>query len=113
MKPNTLNSHLETVHTECAGKIPECFHRKLNEFNKQKQIFAKITIFTSEPWFSLLKFAYTIARVQFYLLLLIQWKQCLVRHLTKNFREPHLPITPWEEEYRTFLNTLWSSNWSK
>jgi hypothetical protein len=48
MKPNKLNRHLESVHAECVGKTPEFFHRKPNEFNKQKQAFAEITAVTSE-----------------------------------------------------------------
>jgi hypothetical protein len=45
MKRNKLKRHLETLHAECVGKSLKFFHRKLNEFNKQEQAFAKITIF--------------------------------------------------------------------
>jgi hypothetical protein len=47
MKPNTLKRHLETVPAKCDGKTSQFFHRKLNEFNKQKQVFAKIAPVTS------------------------------------------------------------------
>jgi hypothetical protein len=37
MKPNKLKRHLEIVHAECIRKTPEFFHRKLNDFSKQKK----------------------------------------------------------------------------
>jgi hypothetical protein len=37
-----LKPHLETVHAECVEWAPGPFHRKLNELNKQKQVFVKI-----------------------------------------------------------------------
>jgi hypothetical protein len=40
MKLNKLKRHLEIVHAVCVGETPEFPHRKLNEFNKQKQAFA-------------------------------------------------------------------------
>jgi hypothetical protein len=46
MKPNKLKRYFKIVHAECVGKTPEFFHRKLSEFNKEKE-FAKIT--TSKP----------------------------------------------------------------
>jgi hypothetical protein len=39
MKPNKLKRHLETMHGEFVEKTLEIFHRKVNEFNKQKQAF--------------------------------------------------------------------------
>jgi hypothetical protein len=43
-----LKRHLETVNAEGIGKAPEFFCREQNEFNKQKQVFSKITTVTSE-----------------------------------------------------------------
>jgi hypothetical protein len=46
MKPNKLKRHLKTAHTECVRKLSEFVHRKLNEFNREKQTFPKITTVT-------------------------------------------------------------------
>jgi hypothetical protein len=54
--------HLERVHAECIGKTPEFFYRKQNEFNKRRQVFAKIKTVTSEPLLTSLKVAYRIIK---------------------------------------------------
>jgi hypothetical protein len=41
IKQNELKKHLDTGHAEFVGKMSEFFRRKLNEFNKEKQIFSK------------------------------------------------------------------------
>jgi hypothetical protein len=45
---STLKRYLETVNAECVGKHLNFFHRKLNEFIKQRQALAKITTVTSK-----------------------------------------------------------------
>jgi hypothetical protein len=34
---NKVEGHLEMVHADPVGKLPEFFHRKLNELNNRKQ----------------------------------------------------------------------------
>jgi hypothetical protein len=58
MKLNKLKRHVETVGVL---KTPDFFCRKLNEFNSQKQAFAKITTVTSKPLFASFIVAYRIS----------------------------------------------------
>jgi len=52
----------EREHVKYIGKTSNFLpHRKLNEFNKQKRVFAKITTVTSEPLIVSFKVAYRIA----------------------------------------------------
>jgi hypothetical protein len=61
VKLNKLNGHVETVHAECVGRTPKFFHRKIIEFNMQKQTFTKITTITLRPLLASFKVAYRIA----------------------------------------------------
>jgi hypothetical protein len=45
---------------KCVGKIHDFFHRKVNMFNEQEKVFAKVTTVTSKPLLSLFKVAYRI-----------------------------------------------------
>jgi hypothetical protein len=62
MKQNKLRGQLETVHAECVGETTDCFHRRPNEFNKQKHMFAKITTVISKPLLASFKVAYRVAK---------------------------------------------------
>jgi hypothetical protein len=50
------------VHSECAGKIPEFFYSKMNQFNKQRQILAKITCYIKN--IPCMKLAYIISKCE-------------------------------------------------
>jgi hypothetical protein len=52
------------LHVEHVGKIPTFFHRKLNEFNKQKQAVAKITTVKFKTIVALFKVGYKIAKCE-------------------------------------------------
>jgi hypothetical protein len=60
------------VYAECVGKILEIFHRKLSEFNEQKQALAKVTVVTSKPVLASFKVSNRIA---------IHWKLHLTREI--------------------------------
>jgi hypothetical protein len=68
------------------------FHRKLNEFNKQKQACAKVTTVMTKLLLASFKVAYRIDKREkphstgkgLVLLLLIQLKQWLVNHIPRN-----------------------------
>jgi hypothetical protein len=62
MKPNKFKRHLERVHAEYVWKTAGFFRRKLNEFNKQEQAFAKITTVTPKPLLASFKIAYEVAK---------------------------------------------------
>jgi hypothetical protein len=67
--------HFETVRAECIVKINKFPHTKLNECNKPKQVFSKITTDTSEIFLASPKLVYRIAKK-----VKVKLSLCLTKH---------------------------------
>jgi hypothetical protein len=57
-------THFERMHGECTGRTSDFFHRKPNEFNKQRQALANIITLTTKPLLASFKVAYRTAKCE-------------------------------------------------
>ena len=62
MKPNKLKRHFEKVHADHVGKTREFFQRKLENLNKQQEMFSKTMSVTQKALLASYKVSYRIAK---------------------------------------------------